>query len=215
MECHLFRILLQRYHDGELDPAERAEYERHMARCTACRELDHQFTAVFEALDGIPLLAPADDFNARVMAQVDVSRYRARRRRRAFRAIENVWWWVPRPIRIAMPVCVAFALFAGVYKPVLEFLLVAGQRALAFAGSGLLVIKELAGRSESVIEFFSSAAHYRIAGEVLARTVHRIATEVPVAYVGLAAVALVFVFYVIVRATRIAWNKGDTNVGIF
>lgn len=215
MECHLFRILLQRYHDGELDAAERAEYERHATRCAACRELDRQFAAVFGALDGIPLMEPADDFNARVMGRVDVSRYRARRRRRAFRTIENVWWWVPKPVRIAIPVCVAFALFAVVYTPVLEFLLIAGQRALAFAGSSLLVIKELAERSESVLEFFSSAAHYRVAGEVLARTVHRIAAEIPVGYVGLVAGALVFVFYIIVRAARIAWKKGDTNVGIF
>lgn len=215
MECHRFRILLQRYHDGELDAAERAEYERHVARCAACRELDRQFAAVFGALDGIPLMEPADDFNARVMARVDVSRYRARRRRRALRTIENVWWWVPRPVRIAIPVCVAFAFFAGVYTPVLEFLLVAGHRALAFAGSSLLVIKELEGRSESVIEFFSSAAHYRVAGEVLARTAHHIAAEIPVVYIGLAAVALLLVFYIMVRAARIAWKKGETNVGIF
>jgi predicted anti-sigma-YlaC factor YlaD len=215
MDCHLFRIVLQRYHDGELDAADRAEYERHAALCAACRGLSRQFAAVFGALDGIPLLEPAADFNARVMARVDVSPYRARRRRRALRAFENVWWWVPKPVRIAIPVCAAFALFASVYTPVLEFLLLAGERALAFAGSSLFVIKELAGHSESVLEFFGSAAHYRIAGEVLARAVHSIAAEIPVVYVGLAAVAVVLIFYVIVRAARIAWKKGDTNVGIF
>ncbi|HUV36834.1 MAG TPA: zf-HC2 domain-containing protein [Patescibacteria group bacterium] len=215
MDCHLFRILLQRYHDGELDAVERAEYERHLTRCTACRELDHQFTEVFRALDGIPLMEPADDFNARVMTHVNVSRYRARRGRRAIRVIENAWWWVPRPVRIAIPVCAAFALFAVVYTPVLEFLLATGERALAFAGSSLLVIKELAGRSGAVLEFLGTAAHYRVAGEVLVRTVHRIAAEIPITYIGLAAVALVFVFYMVIRAARIAWKKGDTNAGTF
>lgn len=35
------RIEAQRYHDGELSPAERADFERHAAECPSCaRELD-------------------------------------------------------------------------------------------------------------------------------------------------------------------------------
>lgn len=215
MECRLFRMFMQRYHDGELDAVERAEYERHRARCAACRELDRHFTVIFDALDEIPLREPAVDFNARVMARVDISRYRARKRRRALRAIENAWWWVPRPVRIAVPICVAFALFSVVYAPVLEFLLIASQRTLALAGSALLAVKELAARSESVLEFLGSASHYRVAGEVLARTFHRTAAEIPAAYIGLAGLALVLICYMIVRAARIAWKEGDTNVHVF
>ncbi len=215
MKCHLFTILLQRYHDGDLDPGERAEYERHRMQCADCRALDRQFSAVFEALGGIPLLEPAGDFNARVMARVDVSRYRRRRARYVYRALENAWWWVPKPIRIALPVCVIFSMFASIYTPVLEFLIVTGQRVLAFAGSSLLVIKELAARSDLVFEFLSSAANYKVAGEVLARSMHRIVSEVPVVYVGLTAAALLFVLFVVIRAARIAWKKGDMNVSIF
>lgn len=215
MKCHLFTILLQRYHDGDLDPGERAEYERHRMECVACRTLDRQFSEVFEALDGIPLFEPTADFNAKVMAQVDVSRYRRRRVRKVYRVLENAWWWVPKPVRIALPACVVFGLFASIYTPVLEFLVFIGQRVLAFAGSSLLVIKELAGRSDVVFEFLSSAANYKVAGEVLARTMHRIFSEIPIVYIGLAAVGLLFVLFVVIRTARIAWKKGDMNVGIF
>jgi hypothetical protein len=215
MKCHLFTMLLQRYHDGDLDPGERAEYERHRMQCADCRALDRQFSEVFEALDGIPLFEPAGDFNAKVMARVDVSRYRRRKARKVYRALENAWWWVPKPVRIALPVCMVFGLFASIYTPVLEFLIVIGQRVLAFAGSSLLVIKELAGRSDMVFEFLSSAANYKVAGEVLARTMHRIVSEIPVVYIGLAAAAFLFVLFVVIRAARIAWKKGDMNVGIF
>jgi hypothetical protein len=215
MECALFRMLIQRYRDGELDPVERAGYERHRSACATCRALDRQFAGVFGALAEIPLFEPTADFNARVMARVDVGRYRARRARRTARAIENAWWRVPKPVRVVIPAGVAFAIFAAAYAPVLDFLAGVGERALALAGSSLFVLKELAGRSGPLFEYLSSASRYRVAMETLLRTLHRVVSDVPVAYVGVVAVALVYIFYLVVRAARTAWKKGDTNVGIF
>jgi hypothetical protein len=214
MRCGLFRILMQRYHDGELGAIERAEYERHRCECAGCRALDGQFAELFGALAEIPLFEPDAGFNARVMARVDCGRYRARRMRRTARTIENAWWLVPKPVRIVLAIGVAFALFAAVYAPVLDLLVTAGERALALAGSSLFLMKELTSRSGPLFEYFSSAARYRVAGETLLRTMHRLVSDLPAGYAGLIAVVLAAISYLAVRAARTAWKKGDTHVGI-
>jgi tetratricopeptide (TPR) repeat protein len=43
MDCHLFALLIERYYDGELDLAERSEYEHHRRLCASCRALDERY----------------------------------------------------------------------------------------------------------------------------------------------------------------------------
>jgi hypothetical protein len=89
-----------------------------------------------------------------------------------------------------------------------------GEKGLAYIGSSLLVLRELAIRSGTVITYFSTSHNYRVAWETLQRAVQRTASGIPVTYIGLAALAMLVVTIVIVRTARNAWRKGETHVGI-
>jgi len=135
MKCRHFEMLIQKYHDGELGAAERAEYESHMASCGSCRALDAQFAAVFGALGDMPLAEPSTDFDSAVMARVDVARYRKSAVSRAAAAVRSGWDRIPFPARAAAVVAAVFGLFVGVYTPIIGMLASAAGKASAFAGS--------------------------------------------------------------------------------
>ena len=101
MNCRHFEMLIQKYHDGELGAAERAEYQSHLASCPSCLELDAHFAAVFGALDGIPLAEPSPGFDSSVMARVDVTRYRKNAASRIGVAIRRERARIPIPARPA------------------------------------------------------------------------------------------------------------------
>jgi len=60
MSCERFKPMLTGYLDGELDPAERAQVEQHLAGCEACaRELE-ELTALKEELAMLRFKEPSD-----------------------------------------------------------------------------------------------------------------------------------------------------------
>lgn len=215
MECHLFGLLIQRYYDDDLGAVERAEYENHRRACESCRELDRQFSTVFSTLGGIPLFEPAVDFNEKVMAHVDISRYRVSAAQKVANALGAAWDRVPTPVRVGTVLAGIFILFITAYRPFLDFLIVVGNRTLAFLGSGLIVIKELAGRSETLVEYFGSANNYRVAGETLLRAFQKLIATIPVSHVALVSIGILIALVIIIKAARVAWKKGETHVGIF
>jgi anti-sigma factor RsiW len=58
------------YVDGRLKESERAEVEKHLAGCAACRLRANEFRAVGDLLDELPVIEPSGAFNARVHALV-------------------------------------------------------------------------------------------------------------------------------------------------
>ena len=58
------------YVDGRLKESERAEVDKHLAGCSACRLRVNEFRAVGELLDELPVIEPSGAFNARVHALV-------------------------------------------------------------------------------------------------------------------------------------------------
>lgn len=214
MDCHLFKLLMQRYYDGELDAVSVSEYERHRRACEVCGKLDAEYAALFAALGSIPLIGPSDSFNAKVLARVDVSRYRVSVGRRAIGAFGGVWSHVPAPARTGGVVAIVFALFVSAYRPLLDLLIGILRGAAAIIGSVMLFTGELPGMSRHLLKYFSAVENYKLAGATILKALQRVALELHITYIVMAIVAFVLLLC-IVRIARIAARKGETHASIF
>jgi anti-sigma factor RsiW len=214
MKCHLFRLLIQRYYDGELDPAERSEYESHRRRCSACRALDSRFAVLVDALDHAPSFEPSADFNRRVLSRIDVASFRVNPARAAFRAIGRALSAVPIPLRNAGIVTAICAGFIAVYKPLLDYMITTIGHGAEALWSGMLFVQELGGRIAALVRGVSAAQSYEVAGQTLFRAFHHILSELNPVQAVVAIASLVFVAVVIRRMLGAARRKGETDVCI-
>jgi predicted anti-sigma-YlaC factor YlaD len=215
MECHIFKMLIQRYHDGELDAVERAAYENHRGMCKSCRQQDAELARIFGALGNIELFEPSNAFGAKVIAQIDIARYRVSPARKAVRAFGQVWYRLPAQVRVGGALAVVFALFITAYRPFLDFFVSLGGRAITYLGTGLLVIQKVVTDTETVSKYLSSSTNYKVAGEILLKTFQRVIVGIPLYQILIVATLLIVVLAITFRAARIAWRKGETHVGIF
>ena len=70
MSCQKMEPRILAYVDGRLKEGERAEVEKHLEGCAACRLRVNEFRAVGDLLDELPMIEPSGAFNARVHALV-------------------------------------------------------------------------------------------------------------------------------------------------
>ena len=70
MSCQKMETRILAYVDGRLKEGERAEVEKHLEGCAACRLRVNEFRAVGDLLDELPMIEPSGAFNARVHALV-------------------------------------------------------------------------------------------------------------------------------------------------
>lgn len=83
------QALLEAYHDGELDPARRAEVEAHLGACEACRTALAGLAGLSAALRSAPLPeAPAD------LEDFAVEAWEAWRERAAERSVLRIASWL-------------------------------------------------------------------------------------------------------------------------
>lgn len=214
MKCHLFRLLIQQYHDGELDPAERAEYENHRRQCAACRAMDGRFALLVRALDDVPCLEPSADFNRRVLSHVDVASYRLSPAAAALRAIGGAWNGMPIALRNGGIVVAICAAFIAVYKPLLDYMIVTIGQGAATLWSATMLIRELGGRIAPLLRSIGAARSYEVVGQTLLRAFHHMVSGVTPVQTIVAIASLVLVAVVLRRTLEAARRKGETNVCI-
>lgn len=214
MECHLFRLLIQQYYDGELEPAERAEYENHRRRCDGCRSLDGRFAIVAGALDGLPLFEPSSGFDRNVLSHVDIGAYRLSPARRAVRAAGRGWNAVPVPVRNGSLIAALGFFFIAVYKPLLDYMIaMIGQGAEAF-WTGTIFVRALIDKMGSIWKSSGAARNYEIVGQTLLRAFHRYVAGMNTVQIAAAIASMIIVSIVLYRMLGAARRKGETNVGI-
>lgn len=68
MTCPGNNERINRYLDGELGPAERAQFEEHLSSCAACQRELAQTRALFAVLDGLQAAPAPIDLRAEVLA---------------------------------------------------------------------------------------------------------------------------------------------------
>ena len=70
MSCQKMETRILAYVDGRLKEGERAEVEKHLEGCAACRLRVNEFRAVGDLLDELPMIEPSGAFHARVHALI-------------------------------------------------------------------------------------------------------------------------------------------------
>jgi len=214
VDCHLFKILIQRYYDSELDPVAISDYERHRRGCETCRALDAEYAALFGVLGDIPRFEPSDRFSAAVMSRVDVSRYRVSVSRRFAGLFGGAWNHMPASVRVGTALAAVFALFVTIYRPLLQLLIDMLQGTATLVGSILLLARELPNMGMDLLESFGAVESYKVAGKTLLNALRRVASELPVTYILVPLVAVVLLLF-LVRIMRAIAKKGETHAGIF
>lgn len=214
MNCRHFEMLIQKYHDGELDAAEMAEYENHIESCPSCMGLDAEFASVFGALDEIPLAEPSPGFDMGVMARVDVARYRKSAFSRAGAVVRSGWDRIPFPARVAGGIAAVFGLFIAVYTPMIGVIVAAAGKTASFVGSGLYIVRRIIEDPSVVGTYLTTSTNYRLAGRILLETFEKQVSGIQLSHIVVAGLSAAVLVILVVRATRIAWSKGETHVSI-
>ena len=90
MSCTRMESRILAYVDGRLKESERADVEKHLATCTACRVRANEFRSVNDLLGELPMIEPSPAFDVRVRACV------------AAEPVKQRWWaWITPSPRIA------------------------------------------------------------------------------------------------------------------
>jgi hypothetical protein len=215
MNCHLFKMLIQRYHDGELDRGDMAEYEEHRRNCHQCERLDMTFSGIFTVLEDMEVIEPPSDFNMKVMARVDVSRYKVRAARKVFLSVRGFWRGLPVPVQATGIISSVFALFIAIYTPFLLMMVSSGEKLLGMTESALYVIRRFFDDPQRILNYISSVEKYRVGGKLLVKTLQRQVADVPLTYFAVTAIAATVILYIIFRTAHGFWKKGETHVSIF
>ena len=71
MTCRERGVQFDAYVDGELEPQERIEVERHLEGCDACREIVEQTRALIRDARRLPEVAPSADLFPGVLARIE------------------------------------------------------------------------------------------------------------------------------------------------
>lgn len=214
MDCRLFSLLIERYYDGELDAAERAEYENHRRGCEGCRALDARYALIDSALARMPLFEPSPEFNKKVMARVDVSAYRKSPAERALGALGALWNAAPAPVRNGAAIATVCVVFIAIYKPLLDSMVAVLRQGADGLWSGMMFMKAFLGKAEVVWEGIGALETYRVVGQTLARALQRYAAGLHPVQVAAALAASIVIVFVLYRTLGAARGKGETNVGI-
>ena len=80
MSCERMQSRILEYMDGRLKENERAEVQKHLDSCSACRVRATEFSAVSDLLDELPVIEPSPAFDVRVRALI------------AAEPVKQSWW---------------------------------------------------------------------------------------------------------------------------
>ncbi len=212
MDCHLFRLLVQKYRDGELEGAQRAAFESHLAECEECGSFEESFRSVFSALEDLERFEPPDRFNDRVMAHVSTGKYRKSALGRFFVALSWKWSMLPGYVKVTASLAAVFAVFMYVFRPILTFTIGAAERVFALIGSISILLVEADKLIATIANYFKSDPEFILAARLLLRKFQQLGDEIPYFYLmGILLLTLIILF-VVARVSRSSWRKGESNV---
>lgn len=107
MSCERMETRILPYVDGRLKESERAEVEKHLAECAACRLRVHEFRSVSDLLGELPQIEPSAAFDIRVHARV------------AAEPAKRSWWrwFAPSPrVAFAASLLLVATVWIGVHQ---------------------------------------------------------------------------------------------------
>lgn len=214
MDCGLFALLVQGYHDGELDAAERASYEQHRRSCEACRRLDERYARVVASLAAMPLFEPSPGFDRAVLSRVDLGAYRVSPARRFFGAIERRWNAAPIALRNGALAGLVCAAIVAVYKPLFDYIVATVGGGAGSVWAGMLLVRDVLARAAGVWKASEAVRNYEVVGQTVLRALHRATAGIGPAEAAAIAAVVVIAAIVLYRSFGPARRKGETHVGI-
>ncbi|HMA75886.1 MAG TPA: zf-HC2 domain-containing protein [Candidatus Krumholzibacteriaceae bacterium] len=213
MDCNLFSLLIQKYHDGELDRAMEAKYEKHLAGCEKCEAMDARYSELFSAFEKMEIYQPPEGFNGKVMANVNIRKYRKNLLSGFLSLIARRVNILPGYIRVASAVTAAFALFMYIFRPVFMYMISVLESFVGFASSSAyLLVKQTSAVFEIVVNYFNSDPEFLLAATILLRKSKGIIGEISGVYL-VAVFLLVFLIVVTITGVlRSMLQKGESHV---
>ncbi|HXT23597.1 MAG TPA: zf-HC2 domain-containing protein [Candidatus Eisenbacteria bacterium] len=107
MSCERMESRILAYANGRLKESDRAEVQKHLDDCSACRVRATEFSSVSDLLDELPVVEPSPAFDVRVRARI------------AAEPVKQNWWaWLrPSPrMAFAASMLLLATLFVGSTK---------------------------------------------------------------------------------------------------
>jgi len=215
MDCNLFKLLIQKYYEGELSPVERAEYESHRSSCENCMKLDREFAIIFSTLDEIPMYEPSADFDSRVLSRIDISRYRKGVVSRLLGTLSSYWYGLPAPARFVTTAgIIIFALIVSV-NPALDVFIAGLSKGTIFLTWIVNQLQTIFDRLAPTFSAIFSIEIYEIAGRTILRAFKLTAGSEMFRGISLTIliVVLMIAFFEIIR--KQSRRKGETNVCVY
>src|SRR5438045_4065814 len=80
MSCERMENRILAYADGRLNESDRADVQKHLDGCAACRVRTTEFSSVSDLLDELPVIEPSPAFDVRIRARI------------AAEPVKQSWW---------------------------------------------------------------------------------------------------------------------------
>ncbi|MDZ7860256.1 MAG: zf-HC2 domain-containing protein [Candidatus Krumholzibacteriota bacterium] len=213
MDCRLFSLLIQKYHDGELDRAMEAKYEKHLAECEKCGAIDARYSELFSAFENIEIYQPPEGFNDKVMANVNIRKYRKNLFSGFLSEITRRLDILPGYIRVASAVTAAFALFMYIFRPVFMYMISVLEGFAGFVSSSAYVfVKQTSAVFEILVNYFNSDPEFLLAATILLRKSKGIIGEISGVYLVTVFLLVSLIVLTITRVLRSTRQKGEFHV---
>ena len=90
----------------------------------------------------------------------------------------------------------------------------AAGKAATMIGSGLYLARRVIEDPSAIGNYLATSTNYKLAGRILLETFEKQVSGIQLSHLVIAGLSTVVLVVLVVRATRIAWRKGETNVSI-
>lgn len=215
MDCRLFRLLVQKYYDGELSDAEASEYEEHRRQCGDCRRIDAEYARLFSILDGMPEYEPSEGFNHAVLSRVDLSKYREGVLAKGARGAARLFGPIPSTIRNIVTVMASLLVIALIYHPMLDLLINLISNGIILLNNSVESAGGMLHKIGVPLVSMLSAKSYGVVATTILRSLRIVIEALPVQYMGLTLLTAFVVTLVIVLMGKEIRRKGETNVNLY
>jgi hypothetical protein len=90
----------------------------------------------------------------------------------------------------------------------------AARNIFSFIGSGLFIARRIIEDPSVIQKYLATSTNYRLAGRILLETFEKQLSGIQIFHLVIAGISAFVILALVVKATRIAWSKGETHVSI-
>jgi len=189
MSCDIYRNLMMKYFDDDINDVESAQLRQHTKICKSCREEFEQLKDILESFKSDSLIEPPPDFQEQVMAKINSLEDKRKRN------IEAVIYGIPILIFISLPVFLLFR-FSG--SRILDAVIDTFEYFMPFTG-----VADVIGDVISALGIIVSSMRERMAhnGRELMKSYNDV--------LMMLVVVLIFIEWLFIKLVKRSWGKAS------